>query len=104
VTIFENSENFTERVIALEPKPDIVFLDIHVKPYSGFEMLKVLRQFEWGNKIPIVALTASVMNEEIYELRTAGFNGCLAKPIHLASFPGTIERILLGEAIWRIIS
>jgi len=103
VTILEDSENFLEHVEALDPKPELVLLDIHVKPYSGFEMLAMLREFEWAQHIPIVALTASVMNEEVQQLRRAGFNGCLAKPIDLDTFPDMLERILDGEFIWRII-
>jgi CheY-like chemotaxis protein len=102
VTIFENSENFIERVEALSPKPDVIFLDIHVQPHNGFNMLKMLRQLDWTRDVPIVALTASVMSEEVQELRTVGFNGCLAKPIDLTTFPDTFERILDGESIWRI--
>lgn len=103
VTIFEDSQNFLERVEALDPKPEIIFLDIHLKPLSGFEMLTVLRQLAWAKDIPIIALTASVMNEEIQQLRSSGFSGCLAKPIDLATFPDTLQRMLQGEFIWRII-
>jgi CheY-like chemotaxis protein len=102
VTILENSENFLESVEALNPKPDLIFLDIHMQPYSGFQMLEMLRRLGWASHIPIVALTASVMSEEVQKLRTVGFNGCLAKPIDLGTFPDTIARILNGEAIWRI--
>lgn len=101
--ILDTSENFRENMQALDPKPDIVFLDIHLQPYDGFEMLKMLREFEWGKDIPIIALTASVMNEEVHQLRTKGFNGCLAKPLEISSFPETLERMLAGEAIWRIL-
>jgi CheY-like chemotaxis protein len=104
VTILEDSENFLDAVTMLDPKPDIVFLDIHMQPLNGFEMLQLLRELEWARNIPIIALTASVMNEEVQELRTVGFNGCLAKPIDLAAFPETFDRILQGETIWRIIS
>src|SRR5215213_691439 len=83
LTVFEDSSDFLTRVNALDPKPDIIFLDIHVKPYSGFDMLQMLRELDWMNGTPIVALTASVMNEEVEQLQTAGFNGCLAKPINL---------------------
>src|SRR5215208_1286784 len=68
VTVFEDSVNFPERVNALEPRPEIIFLDIHVEPYDGFEMLAILRQFAWSKDTPIVAVTASVMNEEIHKL------------------------------------
>ena len=104
VTIMEDSFDFQMRVDALDPKPDIIFLDIHVKPYDGFEMLKMLRELNWVNGTPIVALTASVMNEEVYQLREAGFSGCLAKPLDLSTFPEIFERILDGETIWRIIN
>ena len=103
VIILENSENFQAVVAALDPKPDVVFLDIHMHPYDGFEMLAMLRTFGWANQIPIVALTASVMNEEVHKLRSAGFDGCLAKPIDLTTFPDIFDRIVRGETIWRII-
>ena len=103
VTILEDSENFLERVEALEPKPDIIFLDIHLKPYDGFEMLQMLRKLEWIEGRPIIALTASVMNEEVHKLRTLGFNGCLAKPLDMSNFPETFDQLLAGEAVWRIL-
>ncbi|MBX3063218.1 MAG: response regulator [Anaerolineae bacterium] len=101
VTIFEDSHDFLSRVAALPHRPDIVLLDIHVPPHSGFEMLQMLRQngFE---KTPIVALTASVMNEEIARLRTAGFNGVVSKPVDLDTFPQMLKRLLNGESVWRI--
>jgi two-component system sensor histidine kinase BarA len=103
VTIFEDSTDFTSRIESLETKPDIIFLDIHMKPYDGFEMLEMLRKIESTSDTPVIALTASVMNEEVHRLRTAGFNGCLAKPIDLNTFPEMMTRILDGEVIWRIV-
>lgn len=102
ITILEDSQDFIERVNQLNPKPDVILLDIHMKPYNGFEMLIMLRELDWVNNIPIVALTASVMNEEVHQLRQAGFNGCLAKPIDIETFPAILERILAGETVWRV--
>jgi CheY-like chemotaxis protein len=104
VTIFEDSTNFLERVQVLDPQPDVIFLDIHLKPYNGFEMLAMLRQSGQFDGIPIVAMTASVMNEEVQQLRVAGFNGCLAKPLDVDTFPEHFGRIMNGEEIWRIIA
>jgi CheY-like chemotaxis protein len=104
VTILEDSQDFLANVEALDPKPDVILLDIHMKPFNGFEMLTMLREIEYLNDTPVVALTASVMNEEVQKLRTIGFNGCLAKPIDLQTFPETLERILDGETIWRIFN
>lgn len=103
VTIFEDSENFLARVNALEPKPNLILLDIHVKPHNGFEMLKILRAQAWTVNVRIVALTASVMNEEVQELTTAGFNGCLAKPVDMTTFPDTLHRLMQGEHVWSVM-
>lgn len=103
VTLFEDSTDFLERVLALSPKPDLIFLDIHMKPYTGFQLLEMLRATGGFETIPIVAMTASVMNEEIQALRTAGFDGCIAKPIDFDSFPEILNRIMSGEKVWRIL-
>jgi CheY-like chemotaxis protein len=102
VSIFENSEHFCQRIDALMPKPNIIFLDIHMKPINGFEMLKLLRQHPDYQDKQIVALTASVMNEEVDMLRHSGFNGAIAKPIDQMTFPALLERILNGEEVWNI--
>ena len=104
VTIFEDSEQFIERAIALNPKPDIIFLDIHVAPHNGFEMLEMLRKTDKFANTTVVALTASVMNEEVARLRSSGFDGCLAKPIDVDTFPEILELIAQGEPVWNIIS
>jgi len=103
LSIFEDSHNFLERVRALEPRPEIILLDIHVPPMSGFEMLMLLRtESEFANT-PIVALTASVMNEEVARLRQAGFNAIIPKPLDMDNFPQLLERIVQGEEVWNII-
>ncbi len=102
VTIFEDSVDFLVRAESLDPTPDVVFLDIHVKPYSGFEMLEMLRQSKKFAKTIVVALTASVMNEEVARLRESGFDGCLSKAIDIDSFPNNLASILRGEEVWLI--
>lgn len=102
--IFEDSANFLARVRALDPQPNLFFLDIHVKPISGFDMLSILRADPAYAKIPVIALTASVMNEEVQRLHQAGFDGCLAKPLDNETFAETFAHILAGERVWRILT
>jgi len=103
LTIFEDSANFIQRVEALSPQPDVILLDIHVAPLTGFQMLQMLREHSRLKDIPVVALTASVMNEEVHALREAGFNGCLGKPLDMKIFPECVLRIMNGERLWRIL-
>jgi CheY-like chemotaxis protein len=102
LTIFEDSTDFMARFKALDERPDIILLDIHMKPYSGFEMLKMLRDDPELADSKVVALTASVMNEEVDLLRSSGFSGVIAKPIQISILPKLLERIVAGETVWEI--
>ena len=101
-TIFENSADFLPRVRNLPVRPDIVLLDIHVSPLNGFQMLQMIREDSVYSDTKVVALTASVMNEEVERLRKSGFDGAIGKPITLSAFPIVIERIMRGERIWQV--
>ena len=99
---FDESSHFLEKVASLPAIPDVIFLDIHMDPHDGFEMLDMLRRNDRYNAAKIVALTASVMNEEISMLRDAGFDGVIAKPLDQGTFPELLTRILQGEQVWRV--
>lgn len=102
VTIFEDSTDFEERLNNVGVKPDVVFLDIHIEPIDGFAMLKLIRQSETYQSTKVIALTASVMNEEVKMLKEAGFDGVIAKPLDYDTFPNVLSRILKGEQVWHI--
>ena len=99
--IFEDSANFLSRVRNLPKRPDIILLDIHVSPLNGFQMLQEIRGDSVYFATKVVALTASVMNEEVERLQKSGFDGAIGKPISLSTFSITIERIMNGESIWQ---
>jgi CheY-like chemotaxis protein len=102
LTIFEDSTDFLERMRRLDQKPEVILLDIHMKPYNGFEMLRALRGDSMFAHAKIAALTASVMNEEIEELRQSGFDGAIGKPLSIKTFPELLTRIMDGEAVWHV--
>lgn len=101
--MFEDSANFIQRIEHLEASPDVFLLDINVMPLDGFAMLRLLRDHPLYRDKTIIALTASVMNEEVQELKASGFDGVLAKPLRFREFPDVMRRIFDGERIWKII-
>ena len=103
VTIFADSSDFLPRVEQIQPKPAVILLDIHVPPHDGLDMLQMLRRQGGFHHTPIVALTASVMHEEVHRLKVAGFNGVIPKPIDLDVFPDMLNQILRGVEIWHVI-
>src|SRR5687768_2584523 len=102
LVIFEDSHDFVTRLDKLDIVQNVIFLDIHIKPHDGFEMLKMLRHHPRLGGQKIIALTASVMNEEVIRLQQAGFDGAISKPLDFDEFPSLLEQILNGERIWHI--
>jgi CheY-like chemotaxis protein len=102
VTIYADSADMVDRLQNLETQPDLVLLDIHMTPYTGLEVLQQLRQHPDYETTRIVAMTASVMNEEVDILRASDFDGCIAKPIRQDVFPDLLERVMQGESLWFI--
>ncbi len=102
VVFFEDSEAFETRLHNLFVLPDVIFLDIHVKPMSGFEMLNILRQLPNYAHKPVIALTASVMNEEVQTLQLSGFDGAIGKPLDYDVFPVLLKQILDGQSVWYV--
>lgn len=102
LTIFADSKDFLHRLQSLAPLPDIILLDIHVEPYDGFEMLNMIRQIPALRNCKVIALTASVMNEEVEAMREKGFDGTISKPLRMSEFPSLIRRIAAGGDVWYI--
>jgi two-component system cell cycle response regulator DivK len=74
--------------------PDLVLMDIQLPGMSGFECLKFLRADERYAAIPVIAFTASVMQEDKQAIMAAGFNGLIEKPIGFKEFLTTIASTL----------
>jgi len=100
--VFEDSCDFMKRLSDLPEKPDFFLLDIHMKPYTGFQLLDMLRADPDYSDAIVIALTASVMNEEIELLRQSGFDGAIGKPIDVDVFPDLLRRVLDGEKVWYV--
>jgi CheY-like chemotaxis protein len=101
--VLQNGDDFMQQVKQLDAVPDIFLFDIHMKPYDGFELLSMLRGDPEFNKSKVVALTASVMSEEVARLKRRGFDGAIAKPLNIEAFPDLIARIMDGESVWYIV-
>lgn len=101
-TILDTSDNFLHNIKLLPQRPDVFLLDIHITPLDGFKMLELIRAEPDLTHCRVIAVTASVMNEEVQQLRTSGFDGTIGKPLDAATFQSLIARIEAGEAVWEI--
>ena len=100
--VLESRADFVQQVKELGVMPDVFLLDIQMKPYGGLELLSMLRGDPQFTESKVIALTASVTNEEVSLLKSGGFDGAIAKPLNIDVFPDLIARIINGEHIWYI--
>lgn len=62
---------------------DVILMDVHMPIMDGIEAAKIIRAMKRPDaaKIPILAMTADVYEEDITETKEAGMNGHLKKPL-----------------------
>lgn len=102
VQFWADSNNFVERMLALPEKPALILMDIQVRPLNGYQMLELLRQQPDLQAIKVIALTASVMEDQVNKMKQAGFDGLIGKPIVRHLFPKIVQKLMAGESIWYI--
>ena len=76
--------NGTEAVEAYRTEPfDLILMDIHMPGMDGLEATRRIREITPPSAVPvpIIALTASVMEEDRKLYRKAGISGLIGKPI-----------------------
>ena len=79
---------------ALAEPFDIILMDCQMPRLDGYEATRALRGA--GIALPIVAVTASAMEQEIERCFAVGMNDVLAKPVTLAALGRCIEKHLSG--------
>jgi CheY-like chemotaxis protein len=71
-------------------KHQLILMDLHMPLLDGYEATKRLRQK--GVKVPVIALTASMLPEESKKIFAAGADDIVLKPFEPNSFHITLAR------------
>ena len=83
----ETAENGLKAVESVERHSagsfDLVLMDINMPVMDGYQATRLIRQSRSGAELPIVALSALNLENEIQRMREAGMDGYLPKPIDL---------------------
>lgn len=80
--------------LAVERLPDLILMDIQLPGMNGIEALNVLRSTATTVAIPVIAVTASVMEQDRNLITHAGFDGYIGKPINLKEFLESVRAML----------
>jgi CheY-like chemotaxis protein len=80
--------------LALAHHPDLILMDINLQGMDGFMTLKALRAYREICSIPVVAVSANDMKEDIDSGLEAGFDSYITKPINIARFMEVVDQLL----------
>lgn len=80
--------------LAGELAPDLILMDLQLPGIDGIEALHQIRANGQGGEVPIVAVTASVMDADRRTAFESGFTGYVEKPISVRELPQQIHDFL----------
>ncbi len=77
--------------------PDVILMDIALPKVNGIEAFHEIRGTKDLEHIPIIAITASALEEEKERILSHGFDGFIPKPIIAETFLQTLEKVMYDE-------
>jgi len=79
---------------------DLILTDIDMPVMNGTEFAQAVRKAEAdrGGRIPIIAITATILNSEMKRYRLAGIDEVLSKPLSMDALRNQIKR-WLGDVV-----
>ncbi|MFZ6733060.1 ATP-binding protein [Undibacterium sp. Ji42W] len=80
--------------MAQQLRPDLILLDLQLPDMSGEEVLQEVRASASLKDIPVVILSADALATTIHRLKAGGANDYLTKPLDVALFFSTLNRLL----------
>ena len=91
--LFENGEDAIH--FLTKTMTDMVLLDLSLPGMSGFDVFNELQKNVSLKTIPIIAVTAMAMPDQIEKINQSGFTGYIGKPIQFTHLQRVIETCLI---------
>jgi PAS domain S-box-containing protein len=80
--------------LAKSKNPNMIVMDINLPGMNGFAALKILKDMEETRDIPVIALSANAMENDIRKGMKSGFQRYLTKPIDVEEVVAAIKEII----------
>ena len=75
------------------PRPDLVILDLNLPRKDGREVLKEIKEEDTLKGIPVVILTTSKAEEDIYRSYDLGVNSFISKPVNFGGMTRVMQAL-----------
>ena len=79
------------------PRPGLILLDLNMPRKDGREALEEIKSHDQLRHIPVVILTTSRAEEDVFQSYDLGVNSFITKPV---SFEGLVEVMMLLGRYW----
>ena len=89
--LMEATNGYDAVILAEENLPDLILMDIQMPILNGYDATLEIRKKDKTKHIPVVALTAGVLNGEKEKCLENGMSDYITKPIILTD----LEKVLL---------
>ena len=77
--------------MAKEVRPTLILMDINLPGMDGFTALKELQKSSETEDIPVIAVSANAMPDDLQRAKDAGFKGYVKKPFQIDALIGEID-------------
>lgn len=89
------AENGQEAVeLVNKEKLDLVLLDMVMPVMDGYEATKIIREKFTSEELPIIAISASVLSQDIQLISKSGCNDFISKPFLMSVFFNKLQKVL----------
>jgi CheY-like chemotaxis protein len=75
------------------PRPDLILLDLNLPKYDGRQLLQRSSRTRTSGDIPVVALTTSAAEEDIFRSYKLHANAYVTKPVDVDRFMSAVRQI-----------
>jgi PAS domain S-box-containing protein len=93
-TLIEATNGYDAVVLAEQELPDLILMDIQMPIQNGYDATLEIRKIEKTKNIPVIALTAGVLNGEKEKCIEHGMSDYITKPIILTELEKTLDKWL----------
>ena len=91
----ENGREAVELFSAFPKKYDIILMDVNMPEMDGLTATRLIRKMPGeGSRVPIVALTANVLPEDVKDCLAAGMNDHIGKPLDFNELLDKIKKYI----------
>ena len=93
VVVARNGEEALTVILAADPLPSLVLLDLKLPKIDGLEVLKRIRAHAPTKCLPVVVLTSSSEERDIIDSYNLGANSYVRKPVDFDQFTEAVAQL-----------